>query len=725
MYFGQKQASLRQTIVEMKTDALVQEVRSKGYIDKDMYDAYIAELSSTGVLYDISMEHTHHSLEPEYRFRTPEEVMEEQDSKFSGENLYTYRPVHSEIPHVEDPIDNSGNLNTETNESILENAVNNPADPNHVHDSYCYSGHKHIGEPMFTHIHQHTTSCREFKDSIFYEYICGSCGVENLRFVASYYWDDVSKSVKLGASNGGTAECMACGSRNLLNRKTLESYNYSCGYAIDINGDGYTDPVGRTQAYEYRKSYPPPKTVNTKETYISGCYRYHEKGYTPVYYNDYYGTPYYRTSAINNFFNYGFSAFCEIPSTIVLKYKYGSSDDSYYSLRFHPNYSNGEFIFSCSGGTHLSIYDNFPTVDFETFRTLAKSSNALYQYLKENASKHISSSGSVSVSEMYGRKVICDEPIHNSWQTICGFEEDYSLDCNNIIVSLTPTHSTQTVYTDDPLITTATALYRDGSTKVVVCTTDFSTSNLVKNQSVTLTYDYLLNGTSHAKTCNITVTVISRNKTCLNGHVYNLNENGSDPGCPFCVSWLKDLQLYYPQSPSITIYRGTTLQENGVTLLATYLDGHTEYVTTDYLDNLDKYYVGRQDVTIGYKGKYVNLTVTTKRNIILCLTCNRNYELYPDDTDPGCPYCAAKIPIFTGNILEYSNKYYEADILKHLYDRNGIYYFSNRDYFNIRVKNRSKGWGRGVLSYVFKGIGDEYIHVIDGGYIREEIKKYR
>ena len=74
------------------------------------------------------------------------------------------------------------------------------------------------------------------------------------------------------------------------------------------------------------------------------------------------------------------------------------------------------------------------------------------------------------------------------------------------------------------------------------------------------------------------------------------------------------------------------------------------------MDNLDKNYVGTQTVTISYKGKNTYLTVTTKRNLTRCSICNRYYELYPDDTDPGCPYCLSLTPIFTGNVLEYVDK---------------------------------------------------------------------
>ena len=41
------------------------------------------------------------------------------------------------------------------------------------------------------------------------------------------------------------------------------------------------------------------------------------------------------------------------------------------------------------------------------------------------------------------------------------------------------------------------------------------------------------------------------------------------------------------------------------------MDGHTEEVTSGYIDNLDTAYLGTMPVTIGYKGETVSLLVTT------------------------------------------------------------------------------------------------------------------
>ena len=69
IYFGQKKDSLTVSILDTSTSEFVDEVRGKGYLNKTMYEEYIEELSHTGLLYDIHMEHSHRIQEPEYRFR--------------------------------------------------------------------------------------------------------------------------------------------------------------------------------------------------------------------------------------------------------------------------------------------------------------------------------------------------------------------------------------------------------------------------------------------------------------------------------------------------------------------------------------------------------------------------------------------------------------------------------------------------------------------------------
>lgn len=558
LYFGLKQDSIIQTFVSVETEDLVNEIRGKGFLTKEMYESFTEELSKTNMLYNISIEHQQHIHEPEYRFRTPEEVIEEQDSSYTGGNYYTYRPVSTEIPHVDDPI--SGTLNTETNESILAGATNTPASPSHIHTDDCYHGVKHI----------HTGS---------------------------------------NISGGG---CYG----------TSDTESVLCGYFISDTWYHYSGWCNTTQG---------------------GCGRIAD----------------------------------------------GSSNYSLSSV-------------SCTGcGRTVSV----SITRVETTYTCS------------------SCRASGSGSGTHYRQVAV-------YLLNCGKAEDHYYNgeaeaipiCNQIILSISPTHPTQTVAINDPLITTVIATFQDGSTKTVVAATAFSGGAVTQNQRVELIYSYILDGTTYSISCDINVTVIPRSKTCVNDHTYNLKSDGSDPGCPYCRSYVRTLSVTFPMSDSITIYKGSTLSDNGVTLLATYYDGHTELLHKEYVDNLDTKYVGTQYVTVSYKGKYLTLKVITKRSLTLCPVCNRYYELYPDDSSPGCPFCMSKAPIFTGKVMDYTIENHTREILTELFEGNGAFYFSEDDYVTVKVSSIKQSWGMRVLSYFSKTYGEKGIYAISGGSIRESGK---
>jgi hypothetical protein len=158
----------------------------------------------------------------------------------------------------------------------------------------------------------------------------------------------------------------------------------------------------------------------------------------------------------------------------------------------------------------------------------------------------------------------------------------------------------------------------------------------------------------------------------------------------------------------MTITIGTTLQENGVKLLVTYMDGHTEILTSGYDDNLDTAYLGTKTVTIGYKGVVTYLMVTTVCAKTTCEICGREYNLYPDGTDPGCPYCIQKTPIFTGKVLRYEEKDYTDTILDKLYNK-GKYDMQTDDTFTILIKNKTSSMLRKLIQKIYPSLSDNWL----------------
>ncbi len=553
VYFNQKQDITIQQQVNNEILSFSGDVKEKGYIDKDDYEQLVERLQQLGGVYDIKLSHTHQSLEPEYRIRTPAEVIDEQNTEYTGTNERNYFDVNTELPDVYDPV-YEGNVNTETNETVLADAEDKPAGPNHIHGDDCYNGTKHV----------HSGS----------------------------------------SSSGG----------GCYTKKTTTTVYCS-------------EPCSMTD-YNYH---------NIKQEYLSGEWKCSAGG-THV-------TQLWSCTCGGGGWNVAGPLCCA-----------GSGGGHIYDWHYYcPGHSTTTYQLNC-GKTEGKYYDE------------------------------------------HGNEV---GPI-----------------CDQIIVSLEATHPEQTVYLNSSLITTARATYQDGSEKTVVCITDLSTSEIVTDKTGLLIYSYELDGITYVKHCSIKITVIPNNKTCPEGHVYNL-DGSNDPGCPYCREWIRTLEVYTPTSGNISIYRGTTLPENGVVLLATYYDGHTEFVYDEYIDNLDRYYVGFQLVKLSYKGKNTTLNVTTKRNIVKCPVCNNWYELYPNDEDPGCPYCIAKKPIFTNNILIYNTDNYTDQILNELYYGSGRFYFDRGDFLLVNIKTKNKGKGQAIIENMYLNTDTPYININESGYIRE------
>ena len=77
VYFNQKQDITIQQQVNNEILSFSGDVKEKGYIDKDDYEQLVEKLQQLGGVYDIKLSQTHQSLEPEYRIRTPAEVIDE------------------------------------------------------------------------------------------------------------------------------------------------------------------------------------------------------------------------------------------------------------------------------------------------------------------------------------------------------------------------------------------------------------------------------------------------------------------------------------------------------------------------------------------------------------------------------------------------------------------------------------------------------------------------
>jgi hypothetical protein len=729
-FIGLKKDSIIQVDVEKKTSEFVELVTTQGYMTRDMYERYQIGLKNTGKLYDIELLHEQKAFEPEYKFRSASEVIEEDESLWEGVNEYIALPVTTEVPVITDPIDNSGlTMNTETNASILAAAVNTPALPGHVHTDACYAGHVHKGKENlnFSHSHTHGSVCKEYTSGTYYDVVCNTCGAAYRTCVASYHLDQYGNLVTDVVDVTEINNCRNCGSPQPSKTQIL-ARAYSCGYSIDITGDGLTDTVLSGVNYNYLKSYP---QSNNRATYTKGCYVYHKTmDFTDLF--EYAGVDCINLyDAFIKLRNTGFSIYCSVPIYYSLGISASSDEDDppneyvTYKAVILNNTVTFTFVnYRVQGRSISTVNPGFPVLNETAFINACSVTgiNALFRNSTgSDLTSKYSNPGAQQFRVSYSETIkICPEnhTVANKWVTTCGLVEDTTLICNQKVVSIVPTHPTQAVYVGEALITTAVATYLDGSTRTVLCTTPFTSAVPVSNKSITLTYVDAKNGTT---TCTVIITVIPKIKTCTKGHSYNINNDGSDPGCPYCHNLLRSLSVAVPSSGRLTMFRNVAgnLEAEGVGLLAIYLDGHMEYIYSGYVDNLDPDYVGTQMVSIGYKGLKTTLQVEIFRNKRKCDVCGLFYNLYIDDTDPGCPYCKARVPVFTGNVMHYCKAVYEDEIITELYEGVGTYYFRHGDGFSVKAQSRNKLEGLTSLARLFKltiwvhktdSVKDEIIH---------------
>lgn len=715
IYFGLRMETVVNLMGQEVVGGFLSDVKKNGYFTTDDYENFVEKLSLTNVLYNVVFEHNYETVEPEYRMKTLEEILAAQRDAYEDSNIYHYREVVTQKPEVIIP-DNSGiSMNTETNESILASSPSSPS-VGHVHTDACYAGHKHKGGDNLTFVHTHThgSSCSGYVSSSNLHIHCNSCGSTYWTTVAAYYLINGSSQTAF-VDTTWAYKCVNCNRSNVYSLGQVNEYTYSCGYNKDINGDGFRDQVSGSQQYICNV----PQGI-IKATYTSGCYTYHQH---PTWHEKADPTSVVRT--YQYVMQYGLSNFCVVPAEFYIGFDtYDDGDeqedwrynscDTY--VRYVTTYTKDKGLLFVYGGyrmwrnsPHVWTNPGFPETLTEEQLKNFYASTYFYKIFGYSLSK--------SYNIIGGDFNTCDFTTENSnkWILTCGQIENATIVCNKRVISITPTNPLQAVYTDEPLIATVRATYQDGSTQVVLATTDFSTSTVISDKTVTLSYT---DETGGITITTVLVTVVPRTKTCPNGHVYTLDHNGADPGCPFCDKWVESIRVLSPTTSKMTINIGTTLQQNGVTILVRYYDGDTETLTSGYADNLDNTYLGTKLVTIGYKGATTSLMVTTVCLKMTCDICSYIYDLNPDGTNPGCPMCISKTPVFTGNILLYENVDYTEDILEELY-KDGIYRLGIGDVFTVGVENRSVTLAHNILKKVYRSLPKQWMFVKKSVSIKE------
>lgn len=81
LMMAQKQEMMMESYVFSKTAYLVEHIKSNGYLSKQMYEQYERQLSLTGFVYEIQMEHEHvtYYLDEEGRYQKQYQKQYEED----------------------------------------------------------------------------------------------------------------------------------------------------------------------------------------------------------------------------------------------------------------------------------------------------------------------------------------------------------------------------------------------------------------------------------------------------------------------------------------------------------------------------------------------------------------------------------------------------------------------------------------------------------------------
>lgn len=335
--------------------------------------------------------------------------------------------------------------------------------------------------------------------------------------------------------------------------------------------------------------------------------------------------------------------------------------------------------------------------------------------------------GNIACTACYGNgyidTVACEKDngsYYNPDGTLC------TVMCTQVVTSLTPIVKEQVLAMGAGVDARAKAVFADGHSEVVTCAvTGFNASTANVVQTVTLSYGTYSGSLSNktATKCTVKVMIKYQTNTCSNGHIHYLTD-GVSTVCPFCKAYPKTLTVLGASEVPFHMRKGTTLRQNGISLKVTYMDGHTETITSGWTDNLDMNYVGEQTVTIGYLGASTTLKVYNERVKVSCSVCGYEYSLYPDNTDPGCPKCLSAIPVFTGNVLRYKESVSYGEILDELYHGDGIYYFSRGDILKLQLWKTEKTPVNTILGKLFgRGAGGELVSMYSVKIRDEKVRK--
>lgn len=209
------------------------------------------------------------------------------------------------------------------------------------------------------------------------------------------------------------------------------------------------------------------------------------------------------------------------------------------------------------------------------------------------------------------------------------------------------------------------AVYMDNHTEYVNGWTSNYNPYQLGLQNVTIKYgDY---------ETTVTVKVI-KYYTCNEcGATYQSDNDGNDPGCPYCSNRVVDLRVDLKKS---IYYLGEELE---IDVYAVYKD--REVKLDDWTSNYNKYSIGKQLISVYYEYYSVEFEIeVASKDYIVCPICGYEYSALDYDSCPQCYRTVVGIKARNQNIENIVKQGENPDLIIEVKFRDGHIEETNKDY---------------------------------------------
>ncbi len=665
-YIAQNQGDVASSIIKYSTRQFTDAARQQGYFTLNEYDELLDELSSTGEHYDIGLEVS----QPVSGVNSASDIntglVHDHTQESLNDYSHGYRKEVFRLPAL------SGlkkNKIAEVSTGMAQLAA-------HTHNANCYVGHNHSASGCTYHTHSGSSSsyggCYIVRVDTPYSYTCSACSGSGRRacsggssrsdsqyysngetycsickgypsanvswtkcnicgstLVTSKVWSCGHLSSSTSYGSHSTTSCSSCSGSGRISG-TSTSYALGCGSSTGYNC-GYsnidTTPICDRVVTSITATHP-TQILHKGETLITtatvtyldgtaGTVNCNVSGYNPSQTGNQIVTLIYN-GLVGNARTTG-NRTCIIDVNVILR--------NLVNIMVTPS-SLSVTRYSRPLITVTALYDDETTEALESGyllngfdNTKLGTQNVTVKYTENNITR--TQDIEINVTVLTKLCIVCG--------TIYDLDENDTDQgcpvCEGTITSISATPAELKVTKGHGLDLTVTATFKNGTKGIISGWTSNYNSSLLGYQSVKISYE----GFTTAVLVNVT-----DNKVCpICSTVYELNEDDSDPGCPFCS---KEIVSISASPKNISVNKNS---EISITVVGSFKDGHTEDITgwsTNF--NTDK--VGIYEATIIYKGVTDTVQVTVADDcFIICAICGLTYDF--EDNPKGCPVCSVTL----------------------------------------------------------------------------------